>query len=205
VSESPVDPATTTPKHAGGRPRGSRDRYPRKNPQNVIGAPVTLAPNWELRVERPWHKYAAYLFATGKTVHAIALQLGKGDAAVANLARQTWFKRQVDDLVAELGMDVFDALKAVQHKAVAALERIIDDPGSTSAAVVAAADSILDRVHGKPTVHIENTVVHSEDPVAEYERLLRESEAFLAEHERTRLLGPLPGPGNGSDKNEGMS
>jgi hypothetical protein len=155
-----------------------------------------------LRVERPWHKYAAYLFATGKTVHAIALQLGKGDAAVANLARQTWFKRQVDDLVAELGMDVFDALKAVQHKAVSALERIIDDPRSTPAAVVAAADSILDRVHGKPTVRVESTVVHSDDPVAEYNCLLHESEAFWAEHERTRPLRPLPGPSNGSRKNE---
>ena len=55
---------------------------------------MTLAPNWELRVERPWHKYAAYLFATGKTVHAIALQLGKGDAAdrksgAANLVQTT--------------------------------------------------------------------------------------------------------------------
>lgn len=99
-------------------------------------------------------------------------------------------------------MDVFDALKAVQHKAVSALERIIDDPRSTSAAVVAAADSILDRVHGKPTVHIESTFVPSEDPVAEYERLLRESQVALAEYERTRPLGSLPGPGNGNDKNE---
>ena len=92
------------------------------------------------------------------------------------------------------------ALKAVQHKAVAALERIIDDPGSTSAAVVAAADSILDRVHGKPTVRVESTFVPSDDPIAEYNQLLHESEAFWAGHERT--LRPLPGPGNGNDRNE---
>ena len=98
-------------------------------------------------------------------------------------------------------MDVFDALKAVQHKAVSALERIIDDPRSTPAAVVAAADSILDRVQGKPTVRVESTVVHSDDPVAECNRLLRESEAFW-EHERTQPLHPLLGPSNGSDKNE---
>jgi DNA-binding GntR family transcriptional regulator len=59
---------------------------------------------------------------------------------------------------------------------------------------VAAADSILDRVQGKPTVRVESTVVHSDDPVAEYNRLLLESEAFWAEHERTRPLRPLPGP-----------
>jgi hypothetical protein len=156
-----------------------------------------------VRIERPWHQFAAYLFASGKSITAIAAQLGKEHKSIANLWRQPWFKQKVDDLIAERGMDILDALKAVQHKAVAALERIIDDPGSTSAAVVAAADSILDRVHGKPTVHIESTLVHSENPTEEYECLLRESQAFWAEHERT--LRPLPGPGNGSDKNEGMS
>jgi hypothetical protein len=155
-----------------------------------------------VRIERPWHRYAAYLFASGKSISAIALQLGKEHKTVANLTRQPWFKRKVDDLIAELGMDVFDALKAVQHKAVAALERILDDPESTSAAVVSAADSILDRVHGKPTVRVEGAIVHSEDPVGEYDRLLQESEAFWAELERTRPLRPLPGPGNDSDKNE---
>ena len=134
-----------------------------------------------MRIERPWHRYAAYLFASGKSISAIALQLGKEHKTVANLTRQPWFKRKVDDLVAELGMDVFDALKAVQHKAVAALERILDDPGSTLAAVVSAADSILDRVRGKPTVYIESSVVHSEDPVGEYERLTLEIQQLRRE------------------------
>jgi hypothetical protein len=198
VSEAPFD-TETKPKHPGGRPRGSRDKFPRKSPQK---APVVLAPEWEVRIERPWHQFAAYLFASGKSISAIALQLGKEHKSVANLWRQPWFKQKVDDMVAELGMDVLDALRAVQHKAVAALERIIDDPESTSAAVVAAADSILDRVQGKPTVRVESTIVHSDDPVAECERLLRESETLWAEHERTRPLRPLPGPSNGSNKNE---
>ena len=161
-----------------------------------------MPPEWEVRIERPWHQYAAYLFASGKSITAIALQLGKEHKSIANLWRQPWFKQKVDDLIAERGMDILDALRAVQHKAVGAFERIIDDPESTPAAVVAAADSILDRVQGKPTVRVESTVVHSDDPVAEYNRLLLESEAFWAEHERTRPLRPLPGPSNGSRKNE---
>lgn len=196
VSEAPFD-TETKPKHPGGRPRGSRDKVVRKSPRRE---PAVRPPEWEVRVERPWHQFAAYLFASGKSITEIAAQLGKQHKAVSNLWRQTWFKQKVDDLIAERGMDILDALKAVQHKAVAALERIIDDPQSTSAAVVAAADSILDRVRGKPTVHVESTVVYSEDPTAEYETLLRESEAFWAGHERT--LRPLPGPSNGSDKNE---
>ena len=102
-----------------------------------------MPPEWEVRIERPWHQYAAYLFASGKSITAIAAQLGKEHKSIANLWRQPWFKQKVDDLIAERGMDVLDALRAVQHKAVGALERIIDDPESTPAAVVAAADSIL--------------------------------------------------------------
>ena len=183
VSEAPFD-TEPKPKHAGGRPPGSRDKFPRKSPRKE---PVVLPPEWEVRVERPWHQYAAYLFASGKSITAIALQLGKEHKSIANLWRQPWFKQKVDDLIAERGMDVLDALKAVQHKAVAALERIIDDPGSTSAAVVAAADSILDRVHGKPTVRVESMVMHSEDPVAEHDRLLREVQQLSRETERGLL------------------
>ena len=152
-----------------------------------------MPPEWEVRIERPWHQYAAYLFASGKSITAIALQLGKEHSRSPIYGGNPGSNRS-RYLIAERGMDILDALRAVQHKAVGALERIIDDPESTPAAVVAAADSILDRVQGKPTVRVESTVVHSDDPVAEYNRLLLESEAFWAEHERTRPLRPLPGP-----------
>jgi hypothetical protein len=152
---------------------------------------------WELQQVRPWHKFASYLIASGKTVRAVAQQLGKGESAVSNLMRQEWFKTKVDEIVAERGMNVMDALTALQHKAVSALERILDNPDSSPASVVAAVDTILDRIQGKPTVRVESTVVHSDDPVAEYNCLLSESKALWAEHERTQPPRPLPGPSNG--------
>jgi hypothetical protein len=133
----------------------------------------------------------------------IAREFNKDPNTVYNLQKQGWFLEKVNQLVAERGSDAMELLRGAHTTAIQTMINILGDPMVPARVRLMAADSIIDRVAGKATQRVEAvSVAPSSDPVGEYECLLRECKAILAEHERT-LPRPLPGPGNnGSDKNE---
>jgi hypothetical protein len=188
VSEFP-GPATK-PKHAGGRPRGSRDKVRRK-PRGLASPPESNnggelffrapEPVYEVERERGWHTLAAHLYATGATGTQLAREFGKDTDTVYNLLRQPWFIERVNQIVAERGADAMELLRGAQTTAIQTMIAILNDPQVPARVRLMAADSIIDRVAGKATQRIEAVgVAPSSDPVAEVEQLERELEGQLA-------------------------
>ena len=184
VSESP-GPATK-PKHAGGRPRGSRDKVRRK-PRGLASPPESNGgrelsfrapePVYEVERERGWHTLAAHLYATGATGTQLAREFGKDRDTVYNLLRQPWFIEKVNQIVAERGADAMELLRGAQTTAIQTMIAILNDPMVPARVRLMAADSIIDRVAGKATQRIEAVgVAPSSDPVAEVALLERQME-----------------------------
>jgi len=130
-------------------------------------------PRWDVDVEQPWHRAAAFAFALGATCKDVAKQLGRAELTVQNLLRQTWFQNNVTALMAEYGSrDIMELLRAEQINSLCTLIEIRDNPKAASAARVVCARDILDRTLGKPTQRVEMVAdTASENPVEEVERL----------------------------------
>jgi hypothetical protein len=134
-----------------------------------------LAPMWTLEREQPWHRFAAFAFAMGRSAKDVAKELEKSQPAVQNLLRQPWFQARVTALMAEYGKDGMEMLRGEQINSIQTMIEIRDDPGASKAVRVICARDILDRVLGKPVQRIETSnEVHSADPVAEVEKLEEE-------------------------------
>ena len=197
VSEFP-GPATK-PKHAGGRPRGSRDKVRRK-PRGLASPPesngggefslCTPEPVYEVERERGWHTLAAHLYATGATGTQLAREFGKDTDTVYNLLRQPWFIERVNQIVAERGADAMELLRGAHTTAIQTVIAILNDPMVPARVRLMAADSIIDRVAGKATQRIEAVgVAPSSDPVAEV--ALLEGQMEQAGWVRAPQLPPL--------------
>jgi lambda repressor-like predicted transcriptional regulator len=187
------------PKHAGGRPRGSRDKVRRKPrglaspPESNDGGELSFRapePAYEVERERGWHTLAAHLYATGATGTQLAREFGKDRDTVYNLLRQPWFMERVNQIVAERGADAMELLRGAQTTAIQTVIAILNDPMVPARVRLMAADSIIDRVAGKATQRIEAVgAASSSDPVAEVARLEQEMEQ--AGWVQTRQLPPL--------------
>ena len=140
-------------------------------------------PMWDLESERPWHRMAAYFFATGDTAKGVADKMDKSLPAVHNLLRQPWFQRHVTQLMAESGAkDISKLFHAEQFNNYSVITTIRDDPNTPAALKLKAAQDMLDRSMGKATQRVEvarETV--SDDPVAEFERLETENKRLRNE------------------------
>lgn len=145
------------------------------NPGTLHG---TLAPMWDVTVEQPWHRVAAYLFATGCTsCKQVAELIGDiNDKTVRNLLRQKWFQERVTKLLAENGgRDIMALLKAEQFNSLIVMMDIRDDAKAPPVVRVNICRDILDRTLGKPIQRIETAEAPtSTDPVAEAQRLKEE-------------------------------
>jgi hypothetical protein len=132
-------------------------------------------PMWELTREFPWHRMAAFAFATGASCRDVAERLEKSEPAVQNLLRQKWFQKEVNALMARYGGDIMEMFRGEQINSLGTLVELRDNPRVPAAARISCARDILDRAMGKPVQRIEATnVVSSEDPVGEAERLEQE-------------------------------
>ena len=196
MSEFP-GPATK-PKHAGGRPRGSRDKVRRK-PRGLASPPESNGggelsfyapePVYEVERERGWHTLAAHLYATGATGTQLAREFGKDTDTIYNLLRQPWFIERVNQIVAERGGDAMELLRGAHTTAIQTVIAILNDPMVPARVRLMAADSIIDRVAGKATQRIEAVgVAPSSDPVAEVAQIEAEMEQQGGFGERSYCL-----------------
>src|SRR6267142_5380758 len=148
----------------------------------------TKEPMWELNSEQAWHKVAAFVFATGVSAREVAKRLDRSEPAVQNLTRQKWFQEQVTQIIAELGggKDIMPLIQGEQMNSLGTLVEMRDNPRVPAAARISCARDILDRGLGKPTQRIEMShEVHSDDPVAEVEKLEQENNRLRNEQERS--------------------
>ena len=135
------------------------------------------APVYDIEVEQPWHRTAAFAFALGASLSDVATQHDKAVATVSNLLRQPWFQQKVSEIMAEYGgRDVIELFKAEQFNSLQTLIELRDDKKIAPTVRVTCARDILDRALGKPTQYIEQkTAISSDDPVAEVKRLEEEN------------------------------
>lgn len=142
------------------------------NPDQLHG---TRPPQWEVTVEQPWHRIAAYLFSTGCTsCTQVAEILGDVNTkTVRNLLRQKWFQERVTKLLAENGgKDIMALLRAEQFNSLIVMIDIRDDAKAPPVVRMNVCKDILDRTLGKPIQRVENVESPtSDDPVAEARRL----------------------------------
>lgn len=127
--------------------------------------------------EKPWHRQAAYMFASGKvTIKQVAEACDVCVASVRSLLKNGWFQETVNLLMKEMGgVSVLELFKAEQINSLVTLTELRDDPKQSGSVRRASAVDILDRAMGKPiqTVVTDNTV-RSVDPAAEAEQLKAE-------------------------------
>ena len=137
----------------------------------------TRPPKYALTEEKPWHRTAAYFFATGcMSTRDVANACEVTEPTVRNLLRQPWFQERVTTLMAENGgKDIMAMLKAEQFNSLVTLIEIRDSEKAPFVVRANVSKDILDRTLGKPVQRIETedkTV--SDDPVAEAHRLKEE-------------------------------
>lgn len=146
-----------------------------QNPDQLHG---TRPPQWEVTAEQPWHRIAAYLFATGCTsCKQVAELIGDiNEKTVRNLLRQKWFQERVTKLLAENGgKDIMALLRAEQFNSLVVMLEIRDDTKTPAPVRANICRDIFDRTLGKPVQRIETAETPtSDDPVAEARRLKEE-------------------------------
>jgi hypothetical protein len=154
------------------------------NPDLLHG---TRPPQWEVTVEQPWHRIAAYLFSTGCTnCKQVAEIIGDvNEKTVRNLLRQKWFQERVTKLLAENGgKDIMALLRAEQFNSLVVMIDIRDDSKMPPVVRKDICKDILDRTLGKPIQRVENVESPtSDDPVAEARRLENELTARSRERQ----------------------
>lgn len=117
------------------------------------------APNLHIAKEGAQHRIIVYLKAQGQTNREIARATGFTESWISQIVRQAWFRERLALELREAGLDpVKQFLKGEVMPSFQVIADVRDDQSAPPAARIAAADKILDRVFGKPTVtvHTEN-------------------------------------------------
>ena len=146
-------------------------------------------PGSSRKTERPWHRAAMYLLASGLTQQAVADALGRAPESVAQLVASPWFQQRLTEHIHRNGGgDIMQALQAESQKSLAVLIRLRDDEKVSPMVRSNIARDILDRVCGKATQRVEvQRIAESTDPVDEVKQL---------EEEMKRLASGLLGGKN---------
>ncbi len=124
------------------------------DPQRLYGdkvsTQVTLA-------EKPIHRAMIYAHARGATAREIAQNTGFSYVAVCQILRQPWARLRLVQILNETGMDaVKHFLSTEVSPSLEVLREVRDNPLAKASEKISAANSILDRALGKPTVHVES-------------------------------------------------
>ena len=145
-------------------------------------------PAFDLNEEKPWHRVAAYLFASGyNTLKDVAEACDVSQPTVRNLLRQPWFQERVNRLLAANGgKDVLALLRSEQINSMVVMVEMRDNVNTPPPVRAGICKDILDRTLGKATqrVLVEESAA-SDDPVAEARRL----ESELARSRERSLEG----------------
>lgn len=152
------------------------------------------------KFEQPWHRAAAYHWASGKmSMKDISIACDVCYASVQALCRNPWFQETVNEIMKQNGAkDVMDLFKAEQFNSLVTLVELRDNQKMPAAVRRASAVDILDRYLGKPVQRVETAeVLKSEDPVAEVKRLEEENKRLR--HAEAELSSEAQRVSHGSD------
>ena len=144
-------------------------------------------PNLAINRESPDHRVIIFLKAQGLSNNEIARRTGHTAPWISQVLRQPWARVRLVEELREAGRDAVRALiTASTEDSVYTLIDVRDDPKSRPSDRIAAARELLDRAFGKPTQHVESTVmsVSTPDSVAALDK-----EIATLEAETKRLTG----------------
>lgn len=129
----------------------------------------------EIQKEKPWHRVAAYMLASGARPKKVAEELSVAEATVWNVSRQKWFREMVATIIdTEFHGNVERMLASAATEAMLIVTDIAANGANESVRLKAAQD-ILDRHRGKPTNFVHHVGGRlSENPKDEMVRLEEE-------------------------------
>lgn len=158
----------------------TRNRVIQPSIEGAASAPAFMndrVPQYELEVEKPHHRQAAYMFAHGMNAKEIAEALGYTPTAVRDWLKHKWFQDNVAQLLQNNGgKDILDLLKGEAMASLVTMIELRDDAKVAPAVRLNACKDILDRFMGKATQRVEHVATTScDDPVAEVARLEAEN------------------------------
>lgn len=153
------------------------------------------SPNIQIASEKPEHRIMVYLKAQGYTNREIAQATGYTEAWISQITRQGWFKERLTAEIREAGLDPVKAfLSAEALPSLEVLTAIRDNENAPAASRITAANSVLDRVFGKPTQHIETeSTVNVRNAKASADALEEELKSI---DEQLRIRGQRTSTGN---------
>ena len=148
--------------------------------------------NWEVTQEREWHRPAAVLAARGVGINKIAQALGKARQTVANVFRQAWFAKMMQEELQDARQDVAQLFRNEVTSNLAVLASIRDDENAPTNARVLSAKELNDRALGRPVQPIQTSSesCHSDDPWGEVQHLEAEIDRMYAQ--RHGITSRLP-------------
>lgn len=106
-------------------------------------------------VEKPTHRLMIYLHAMGKTAADIAKQMDYEPTYVTQILRQPWAKLRLTQILKEAGIDEVKHFLTTEVSPSLQTLKVVRDTAPKPSDRAAAANAILDRALGKPTVHVE--------------------------------------------------
>jgi hypothetical protein len=175
----PLNLPTAEIRLRGGGPSGPRPVADREVDLDRLAGRMDPVGSEVRKFEQPWHKNAAYMFASGAySAKAVANSCDRSYVAVLGLLKQPWFQAIVAEIQKENGgADIMATFKAECMNSLVTLIEIRDDKESPASVRRQSAIDILHQTLGKPTQRVETeTIPKSDDPVAEVERLTKENQ-----------------------------
>lgn len=138
----------------------------------------------EVQCEKPWHRLAILLAASGHTVTEIAEKLERTVAWVSILLRQNWARERLTSELALAGRDEIETiLKGAGADSVRKLISLRDNADSEQVQL-SASQGILDRLLGKPIQRLE-----TKQEVFHADMNALDEDIKRLEQEEARLLG----------------
>lgn len=140
--------------------------------------------------EQPHHRLMLWLRAQGNSVKDIAKVTGFNPCTVSNILRQPWALARIEQITTELGRDAVSAvLKGEVLPSVQVLIDVRDCTDARKSDRLAAANSLLDRFLGKPTVHVESKNTNTNVAISAERSKLEEEARQLDEKLKARGIG----------------
>lgn len=106
--------------------------------------------------EKPEHRLMLWLRLQGHSNKEIAAITGYKAVAISQITRQPWFLEAFTRISTEMGKDAVD--RFLTGETVPTLQKLVSlrDNAESEQVQLAASNSILDRIRGKPTVRVES-------------------------------------------------
>ncbi len=126
--------------------------------------------------EQPRHRLILWMILNGHKPKEVATALRLSVQTIYQVQNQPWFQQAFCELSTEMGNDAMESyLQGQVVETCKTLVSIRDEEKAPYSVRKAACDSILDRVRGKPTVHVKQEVTgHIDNVVYDAAVLLEE-------------------------------